>query len=102
MREIKVGFSRFYNKLHNRKGRCRGDGYKSVIVENGEALTNCLAYIDLRGAAENKSTILRPYPDYQVIVISSPLIAIEAPINTLKAGDAAYIIPTSEPDPVVI
>jgi hypothetical protein len=43
MREIKVGFARFYN----RRGYFWGDRFKSVIVENGATLINCLAYIDL-------------------------------------------------------
>ena len=47
MREIKVGFARFYNRCHNRRGYFWGDRFKSVIVENGETLINCLAYIDL-------------------------------------------------------
>ena len=47
MRDIKQRFSRFYNKRHNRRGFFWGDRFKSVIVEDGEALINCLAYIDL-------------------------------------------------------
>jgi putative transposase len=47
IREIKVGFARFYNRRHNRRGYFWGDRFKSVIVENGETLINCLAYIDL-------------------------------------------------------
>ena len=47
MREIKVSFARFYNRRHNRRGYFWGDRFKSVIVENGETLINCLAYIDL-------------------------------------------------------
>jgi len=47
VREIKVGFSRYYNKRHDRRGYFWGDRFKSVIVDNGEALINCLAYIDL-------------------------------------------------------
>jgi REP element-mobilizing transposase RayT len=47
MREIKVGFARYYNKRHNRRGYFWGDRFKSVIVENGETLINGLAYIDL-------------------------------------------------------
>jgi putative transposase len=47
VREIKVNFARFYNKRHGRKGYFWGDRFKSVIVENGETLINCLAYIDL-------------------------------------------------------
>ena len=47
VREIKVGFARYYNKRHHRRGYFWGDRFKSVIVENGETLINCLAYIDL-------------------------------------------------------
>ena len=47
VREIKVGFTRYYNHRHNRRGYFWGDRFKSVIVEKGETLINCLAYIDL-------------------------------------------------------
>jgi REP element-mobilizing transposase RayT len=47
MRQIKVGFARFYNRRHDRRGYFWGDRFKSVIVENGVTLINCLAYIDL-------------------------------------------------------
>jgi REP element-mobilizing transposase RayT len=47
VKEIKMGFSRFYNRRHNRRGFFWGERFKSVIVEKGETLINCLAYIDL-------------------------------------------------------
>ena len=47
VKEVKMGFSRFYNRRHNRRGFFWGDRFKSVIVEKGETLINCLAYIDL-------------------------------------------------------
>jgi REP element-mobilizing transposase RayT len=47
MKEIKQAFSRFYNKRHKRRGFFWSDRFKSVLVENGEALVNCLAYVDL-------------------------------------------------------
>jgi putative transposase len=47
VREIKVGFARYFNKRHGRRGYFWGDRFKSVIVEKGETLINCLAYIDL-------------------------------------------------------
>ena len=47
VREIKVGFTRYYNRHHDRRGYFWGDRFKSVLVENGETLINCLAYIDL-------------------------------------------------------
>ncbi|MDM8517811.1 hypothetical protein QUF76_16570 [Desulfobacterales bacterium HSG16] len=47
MKDIKQSFSRYYNKLHNRKGTLWGERFKSVIVEEGQTLINCLAYIDV-------------------------------------------------------
>ena len=47
LKELKQRFSRYYNKLHERKGYFWGDRFKSVIVENGDTLINCLVYIDL-------------------------------------------------------
>ncbi len=47
VRDIKLGFTLFYNKRYHRKGFFWGGRFKSVIVENGETLINCLAYIDL-------------------------------------------------------
>ena len=47
IREIKVGFARYYNRRHHRRGYFWGDRFKSVIVDKGETLVNCLAYIDL-------------------------------------------------------
>jgi len=47
VREIKVGFARYYNRRHNRRGYFWGDRFKSVIVDKGDTLVNCLAYIDL-------------------------------------------------------
>ncbi len=47
VKEIKQSFSRWYNKRHGRKGFFWGERFKSVLVENGDSLVNCLAYIDL-------------------------------------------------------
>lgn len=47
VRDIKVNFTRYYNRRHNRRGYFWGDRFKSVIVDKGETLVNCLAYIDL-------------------------------------------------------
>ena len=38
MREIKVGFARYYNRRHNRREYFGGDRFKSVIVNKGETL----------------------------------------------------------------
>ncbi len=47
MKELKQTFTRFYNRRHDRRGYFWGDRFKSLIVEDGETLINCLAYIDL-------------------------------------------------------
>ncbi|MFC1591741.1 transposase, partial [Thermodesulfobacteriota bacterium] len=47
IKELKQSFSRWYNKLNDRRGFFWSERFKSVIVENGETLINCLAYIDL-------------------------------------------------------
>ncbi len=47
IKELKQSFSRWYNKRCGRRGFFWSERFKSVIVENGETLVNCLAYIDL-------------------------------------------------------
>lgn len=47
VRELKQTFTRFYNKRHGRRGTLWGERFKSVMMERGETLINCLAYIDL-------------------------------------------------------
>jgi REP element-mobilizing transposase RayT len=47
VKEIKQSFSRWYNKRHGRRGFFWGERFKSVLVDNGDTLINCLAYIDL-------------------------------------------------------
>jgi len=43
----KLFIAQYYNRRHNRQGYFWGDRFKSVIVDKGETLVNCLAYIDL-------------------------------------------------------
>ncbi|OCC14440.1 transposase [Dissulfuribacter thermophilus] len=47
VKEIKQRFSRYYNKKHGRRGYFWGERFKSVLIEEGESLLNCLAYIEL-------------------------------------------------------
>ncbi|WP_457570508.1 transposase [Desulfovulcanus sp.] len=47
VKEFKQTFSWFYNKRHSRKGFFWSERFKSVLVEEGPTLINCLAYIDL-------------------------------------------------------
>ena len=53
VKEIKQTFSRYYNKQNGRKGYLWGDRFKSVIVQDGRTLVNCLAYIDLNPVRAN-------------------------------------------------
>ncbi len=47
MKEVKERFTRWYNKRHGRRGTLWMDRFKSVMVENGEALRMMAQYIDL-------------------------------------------------------
>ena len=47
IQEIKQTFSRYYNRQHGRRGYLWDGRFKSVIVQDGRTLVNCLAYIDL-------------------------------------------------------
>ncbi|SDB55844.1 REP element-mobilizing transposase RayT [Desulfonatronum thiosulfatophilum] len=47
VKDIKQGFTRYFNKRRNRKGFFWGDRFKSVIVQEGTSLVNLLAYVDL-------------------------------------------------------
>jgi REP element-mobilizing transposase RayT len=47
MKELKERFSRWFNKRHGRRGSLWQERYRSVLVEDGEALRTMAAYIDL-------------------------------------------------------
>lgn len=47
VKDIKQGFSRYFNKKYSREGFFWGGRFKSVIVEDGKTLVNLLAYVDL-------------------------------------------------------
>jgi len=47
MKQVKQSFSWWYNRLHNQTGTFWSERFKSLLVESGEALLTCLAYIDL-------------------------------------------------------
>ena len=46
-KEIKERFGRWYNRRHGRKGTLWMERFKSVLVQDGEALKTMAAYIDL-------------------------------------------------------
>ncbi|GAB6094614.1 hypothetical protein JCM14469_08660 [Desulfatiferula olefinivorans] len=62
VREVKQTFSRYYNKIKGRKGTLWGERFKSLIVEKGETLINCLAYIDLNAV---RAGIVKRPEDYR-------------------------------------
>jgi len=47
IKDIKQGFTRYYNRKYNRRGYFWGERFKSVIVQDGRTLVNLLAYVDL-------------------------------------------------------
>jgi REP element-mobilizing transposase RayT len=47
VKELKERFSRWYNKQHERRGTLWMERFKSVLVEDGEALRTMALYIDL-------------------------------------------------------
>ncbi len=47
VKDIKQGFTRYYNRKYNRKGYFWGERFKSMIVQDGRTLVNLLAYVDL-------------------------------------------------------
>ena len=47
VKEIKQGFSRYFNKKYARRGTLWSERFKSLIVEDGLTLVNLLAYVDL-------------------------------------------------------
>ncbi|BCS95465.1 hypothetical protein DSLASN_10970 [Desulfoluna limicola] len=62
MKDIKQAFSHFYNKRKKRKGTLWGERFKSVIVQQGNTLINCLAYIDLNAV---RAGIVKRPEDYR-------------------------------------
>ena len=47
VKDLKQNFTRYYNKKHYRTGFFWGDRFKSTILEKGNALWSCVAYVEL-------------------------------------------------------
>ena len=62
VKDIKQTFSRIYNGQKKRKGTLWGERFKSVIVEKGSTVINCLAYIDLNAV---RAGIVKRPEDYR-------------------------------------
>ncbi|MCK5921993.1 MAG: transposase, partial [Methylococcales bacterium] len=62
VKEVKERFSRWFNKKHERRGTLWMDRFKSVLVEDGEALRTMSAYIDLNAV---RAGIVEDPKDYR-------------------------------------
>lgn len=62
VKELKQGFSRYFNKKYSRRGTLWGDRFKSLLVEDGLTLVNLLAYVDLNAV---RAGILKRPEDYR-------------------------------------
>ena len=47
MRNVQAAFARWYNRAHDRRGRFWADRFKSVYLENEQAVLDCLLYVEL-------------------------------------------------------
>ncbi len=47
IKDIKQGFTRYFNKKYDRRGFFWDGRFKSMIVQDGKSLVNLLAYVDL-------------------------------------------------------
>jgi len=61
VKELKERFSRWYNVQHGRRGTLWMERFKSVLVEDGEALRTMAAYIDLN---PQRAGIVKDPKDY--------------------------------------
>jgi hypothetical protein len=73
VKEIKQGFSRYFNKKYGRRGTLWGERFKSLIVEDGLTLVNLLAYVDLN--AVRAGIVERP-EEYRVLGCPQMTVAI--------------------------
>ena len=47
MRVLQQKFAQYFNRAHDRRGSLWGDRFKSTILEKGNALWSCVAYVEL-------------------------------------------------------
>jgi putative transposase len=47
MRNIQAAFARWYNRTYDRRGRFWADRFKSVYLEKGNAVLDCMLYVEL-------------------------------------------------------
>ncbi len=47
MRNLQAAFARWYNRAHTRRGRFWAERFKSTLLEDGQAVVDCLLYVEL-------------------------------------------------------
>ncbi len=47
MRSLQSAYARWYNHTYDRRGRFWADRFKSVVLEKGNAVLDCMLYVDL-------------------------------------------------------
>jgi hypothetical protein len=47
MRNIQSAFARWYNQTYDRRGRFWGGRFKSVYLQDSNAVLDCMLYVDL-------------------------------------------------------
>ena len=62
LKDIKLTFTRYYNAKYQRKGFLWGGRFKSVLLQKGDALINCMAYVDLNPV---RAGIVKTPEDYR-------------------------------------
>ncbi len=62
VKELKERFSKWFNKMHDRKGTLWMERFKSVLVEDGEALRTMACYIDLNAV---RGGLVKDSKDYR-------------------------------------
>ena len=90
MREIKIGFARFYNRRHNRRGYFWGDRFKSVIVDKGKTLVICLAYFDLNPLRAGLVERPEQYPQIISMVQHRPVTVATTPPGFSHSGETNF------------
>jgi len=61
MKSIKETFAKWYNRKHDFKGCFWSERFKNTILQNGTALAQCLAYLELNPVRASIATVPEKY-----------------------------------------
>jgi putative transposase len=87
LKELKGNFAQWYNKRHNRFGVFWAERFKSVLVEDGNALRAIAAYIDLNPV---RGGLCRDPKDYRFCGYAEALARASAPTRSGICTALAY------------